>query len=133
MESKDRVNTARWQQVNEIETQNRLNKKIEKEQHIKATLNNKKERLQNRQLNWIDKWIEKEDRLIEKTMRERSESHERRIEEMNAKMEVFKYNSELLTTNTLNRSKSQKRITQLLTERRVYRNNSPLLLDRNHE
>ncbi len=133
MESKDRVNTARWQQINEIEAQNRLNKKIEREQHIKATLNNKKERLQNRQLNWIDKWIEKEDRLIEKTMRERSESHERRIEEMNAKMEVFKYNSELLTTNTLNRSKSQKKITQLLTERRIYRNNSPLLLDRIHE
>jgi hypothetical protein len=82
-------------------------------------------------LNWIDKWIEREDRMIEKTMRERSESHERRVEEMNAKMEVFKYNSELLTTNTLNRSKSQKKITQMLTERRIYRNNSPL--DRIHE
>ncbi len=115
MESKDRVNTVRWQQVTEIEAQNRLAKKMEKDDHIKATLNNRKQRLQNRQLNWIDKWIEKEDRLIEKTMRERSESHERRIEEMNAKMEVFKYNSELLTTNTLNRSKSQKKISQMLT------------------
>ena len=133
MESKDRVNTVRWQQVTEIEAQNRLAKKMEKDDHIKATLNNRKQRLQNRQLNWIDKWIEKEDRLIEKTMRERSESHERRIEEMNAKMEVFKYNSELLTTNTLNRSKSQKKFTQMLTERKVYRNNSPLLLDRIHE
>lgn len=62
--------------------------------------------MQNRQLNWIDKWIEREDRMIEKTMKDRSESHERRVEEMAAKMEVFKYNSELLTTNTLNRSKS---------------------------
>jgi len=66
--------------------------------------------MQNRQLNWIDKWIEREERLIEKTIRERSESHERRVQEMQAKMEVFKYNSELLTTNTLNRSKSSKKI-----------------------
>ena len=66
--------------------------------------------MQHRQLNWIDKWIEREERLIEKTIRERSESHERRVQEMQAKMEVFKYNSELLTTNTLNRSKSSKKI-----------------------
>ena len=66
--------------------------------------------MQNRQLNWIDKWIEREERLIEKTIRERSESHERRVQEMQAKMEVFKYNSELVTTNTLNRSKSSKKI-----------------------
>ena len=66
--------------------------------------------MQHRQLNWIDKWIEREERLIEKTIRERSESHERRVQEMQAKMEVFKYNSELLTTNTLNRTKSSKKI-----------------------
>lgn len=42
MESKDRVNSVRWQHVTEIEAQNRLAKKIEKEEHIKATLNNRK-------------------------------------------------------------------------------------------
>ena len=61
-------------------------------------------------LNWIDKWIEREDKLIERTQRERSESHERRMQEMSAKMEVFKYNSEMINTSTLNRSKSQKRM-----------------------
>jgi hypothetical protein len=85
--------------------------------------------MQHRQLNWIDKWIEREERLIEKTIRERSESHERRVQEMQAKMEVFKYNSELLTTNTLNRSKSSKKIAQLMTERKLTnRSKSPLLI-----
>ena len=85
--------------------------------------------MQHRQLNWIDKWIEREERLIEKTIRERSESHERRVQEMQAKMEVFKYNSELLTTNTLNRSKSSKKIVQLMTERKLTnRSKSPLLI-----
>lgn len=67
--------------------------------------------------------------MIEKAMRERSESHERRMQEMQAKMEVFKYNSELLTTNTLNRNKSQRRITQQPSPQKVYRNNSPFLVD----
>ena len=85
--------------------------------------------MQHRQLNWIDKWIEREERLIEKTIRERSESHERRVQEIQAKMEVFKYNSELLTTNTLNRSKSSKKIAQLMTERKLTnRSKSPLLI-----
>jgi len=85
--------------------------------------------MQHRQLNWIDKWIEREERLIEKTIRDRSESHERRVQEMQAKMEVFKYNSELLTTNTLNRSKSSKKIVQLMTERKLTnRSKSPLLI-----
>jgi hypothetical protein len=85
--------------------------------------------MQHRQLNWIDKWIEREERLIEKTIRERSESHERRVQEMQAKMEVFKYNSELLTTNTLNRNKSSKKIAQLMTERKLTnRSKSPLLI-----
>ena len=85
--------------------------------------------MQHRQLNWIDKWIEREERLIEKTIRERSESHERRVQEIQAKMEVFKYNSELLTTNALNRSKSSKKIAQLMTERKLTnRSKSPLLI-----
>lgn len=88
LESKARIDEVRLQNSLQERISTILKRKLEKEENSQRARVNNQQIMQTKQLSWVERWLQREERLRERTIKERSLSHERKLLEIKAKHEL---------------------------------------------